>query len=272
VPPNVRATTVDVPAGPLAALTCTSPGAADTVVLVPGYTGSKEDFLAILEPLAAAGLTVIAYDQRGQYESPGDDDPGSYTIDALAGELLDLLRHVGPAHVVGHSFGGLVARAAAVRDPSAMRSLTLLSSGPAALPDLRAETVRALRPVLVESGKDALWQAMSEVAGDPLPPDVAALMKARYDGNSAVGLIAMGDELISATDRTEELAATGLPLLVAHGEADDAWPPATQADMARRLGARHAVIAGAVHSPGVEQPEATVAALVDFWASLDVAD
>ena len=180
---------------------------------------------------------------------------------------------LGPAHVVGHSFGGLVARAAAIRDPAAMRSLTLLCSGPAALPGDRADSVRALRPVLVEGGKSALWDAMAEApAGDPLPDDVAALMKARYDGNSATGLMVMGDELLSAPDRTGELAATGLPLLVAYGAADDAWPPATQADMARRLGARHAVIADAMHSPGVEQPDATVAVLAEFWSSLDAAD
>ena len=42
--------------------------------------------------------------------------------------------------------------------------------------------------------------------------------------------------------------------------------------MARRLGAQHAVIADAVHSPGVEQPDATVAVLEEFWSSLDSAD
>ena len=67
-------------------------------------------------------------------------------------------RALGPAHVVGHSFGGLVARAAAIRDPAAFRSLTLLDSGPAALPGTRAESVRTLRPVLVEGGKEAVWE------------------------------------------------------------------------------------------------------------------
>jgi pimeloyl-ACP methyl ester carboxylesterase len=273
LPPGVRAGTVVLPTGQLAVLTCTAADAVDTVVLVPGYTGGKEDFLAILELIASYGHTVLAYDQRGQHESPGDDDPGSYTIEALAGDLLDLLHQLGPAHVVGHSFGGLVARAAAIREPAAMRSLTLLCSGPGALPGARADGVRALRPVLVEGGKEALWQALAEApAGDPLPQDVAALMKARFDGNSASGLIAMGDELLSARDRTAQLAATGLPVLVACGAKDDAWPPATQADMARRLGARHAVIADAVHSPGVEQPGATVAVLEQFWSSLDSAD
>ena len=35
--------------------------------------------------------------------------------------------------------------------------------------------------------------------------------------------------------------------------------------MAQRLGAAHEVVAGAVHSPAVEQPEATAKALLAFW-------
>ncbi len=35
--------------------------------------------------------------------------------------------------------------------------------------------------------------------------------------------------------------------------------------MAERLGARRVVIPAAAHSPNVEAPEATAAALTDFW-------
>ncbi|TGB13279.1 alpha/beta hydrolase, partial [Streptomyces palmae] len=40
-----------------------------TALLVPGFTGSKEDFIALLEPLATAGFRVVAVDGRGQYET-----------------------------------------------------------------------------------------------------------------------------------------------------------------------------------------------------------
>ena len=270
LPPGVRRSRVELPQGPLAVVSCTPSSPNDTAVLVPGYTGSKEDFLAILEPLAAVGHTVLAYDQRGQYESPGGEQPASYTVHALAGELLDLLRAVGPAHVVGHSFGGLVSRAAALRDPTAFLSLTLLCSGPAAVPGARADAVRTLRPVLAEGGKTALWQRMAElsVGAEPPPDEVAAFLQRRFDGSSGVGYLVMGDALTTEPDRTEDLLATGLPMLVAYGADDDAWPPALQADMARRLGARHAVIADAAHSPAVEQPDTTVAVLHEFWAQV----
>jgi pimeloyl-ACP methyl ester carboxylesterase len=41
-----------------------------------------------------------------------------------------------------------------------------------------------------------------------------------------------------------------------------------QADMARRLGARHEVIEGSIHSPAIENPPRTLASLLDFWSSL----
>jgi pimeloyl-ACP methyl ester carboxylesterase len=209
---------------------------------------------------------VIAYDQRGQYESVGDEDPGSYGIPALAGDLLELLGDE-PAHVVGHSFGGLVSRAAAIEAPGRFHSLTLLDSGPSAIPGERAERLVALRPVLVDRGKDGVWEYME--GAEDLPPEVEAFRHRRFHASSATGLLVMGDALLAEPDRTDELRATGIPVLVAYGQDDDAWPPAVQADMAGRLGATHAVITGAVHSPAVEQSDATARVLLDFWASVD---
>jgi pimeloyl-ACP methyl ester carboxylesterase len=83
--------------------------------------------------------------------------------------------------------------------------------------------------------------------------------------SSAVMLRGMGDVIRSEPDRVAELAALPLPMLVAHGVDDDAWPPALQREMAERLGARYAVIPDAAHSPAVENPTGTLHVLLDFW-------
>ena len=288
LPPGARPLTVDLAGGPLAAIQIMPASTAhDAAVLVPGYTGSKEDFLPVLAPLATGGYRVLSYDQRGQYQSPGDDREQTYRIEALADELLQLLDRVadGPAHVVGHSLGGLVSRAAAISRPAAFRSLTLLASGPSALTGTPAERLTRLRPVLLEGGcqggkeggKEALWQQMLELYPDDptappppsTPPDVSSFLRERFLASSTTGLLVMGDALLAEPDRSAELAATGVPLLVAYGEWDDAWQPAVQADMAQRLGAAHEVIAEAVHSPAVEQPAATAAVLLRFWAEVE---
>jgi pimeloyl-ACP methyl ester carboxylesterase len=74
--------------------------------------------------------------------------------------------------------------------------------------------------------------------------------------------------MLGEPDRVAELAATGLPVLVTHGIADDAWTPAAQADMAQRLGATHEVIDRAVHSPAIENPARTLEVLLEFWGSV----
>lgn len=263
---------LSVGGAPIAVLEA-GPDTGTRVLLVPGYTGSKEDFHPLLDPLASAGYRAVAMDQRGQFESPGPADPAAYTVAALARDALAVADHLGdPVHLVGHSFGGLVARAAAVAEPARLRSVVLMGSGPGALPAPR------LAPYLAFGAKDAA-AAMGDLyerveafaAGDPAwresPPELKAFLKKRFLASSPAGLLGMRDALVTEPDRVADLRATGLPVLVVYGEADDAWPPAVLARMADRLGARHVAIPGSVHQPAVENPAATVRALLEFFVT-----
>lgn len=264
-------------AGPLAALDTGGTGPRGTVLLVAGFTGSKEDFAPLLAPLARAGYRVVAVDQRGQYESPGPDDPAAYTVAELAADVVAvasvLREETGTPHLVGHSFGGLVGRAAVLADPAAFRSLTLMGSGPARLAGPRVALLEHLGPLL-DSGGVPLVQAtleqlaMTDERAQAVPEPTRAFYARRFLGNTAAGLRGMAEAMTTEPDRVAELAATGVPVLVLYGEADDAWSPAEQADMARRLGARHVVVPQAVHSPAVENPDRTLEALVSFWSAL----
>src|SRR5215472_18646524 len=90
---RVRQATVRTPRGAFAAL-CADPaygvGDRQAALLVPGYTGSKEDFLAVLESLAAAGRAVTAIDLRGQYESDHAADRSGYALDRLGCDVIAL--------------------------------------------------------------------------------------------------------------------------------------------------------------------------------------
>lgn len=277
LPPGVRAYRLDTARGTFAvhdAAPATPAGG--TALLVPGFTGSKEDFLLVLRPLRAAGHRVLALDQRGQYETAGPATPGSYDLAELGLDLLAVAEAAGdgPVHLVGHSFGGLAVRAAALADPAAVRSVTLLCSGPGPIPEGEAERARTLIRALARHDVAEIWahiRARAQANGeyDDVPPEIVEFMGRRFQASAHAGLAAMAGQLVDTPDRTADLAATGVPILVAYGEDDYIWPLAEQADMAARLGARHEVLAGAAHSPAVQKPDALAALLVDFWSAAE---
>lgn len=242
-------------------------------VLVPGYTGSKEDFVAVLEALSERGFAVYAIDQRGQYESTGPDDPSAYSVAELGHDLVAIVREIAadrPVHLLGHSFGGLVSRHAVIVESSAFSTLTLLASGPSALGGQRAAALRAVTPLFAQIGQEAVYQAGVQLAEqDPeyvAPPGpLADFLRRRFMQTHGAALVNMGHSMLNEPDRVEELLSTGVPVLVAYSEQDNAWDPAAQADMARRLGATHVTIAGAVHSPALENAADTIATLAAFW-------
>jgi pimeloyl-ACP methyl ester carboxylesterase len=269
---TARRVRIELPSGPIAALQAGTTGE-PAVLLVPGYTGSKEDFGPILGPIADAGFHVTSIDLPGQYESPGPADPADYTPDALGGWLPELAAVLGPpVHLVGHSFGGLVARAAVIAEPSAFADLVLLGSGPAALDGERRLRLEQLAPVFAAVGVAGVYAAMQAVdaaaPGYLAPPaPLAQFLEERFLAGSPAMLQGMADALRAEPDRVAALVGTGVECLVMHGADDASWPPPVQADMASRLGASYVVIAGAAHSPAVERPSDTAEALLQFWGS-----
>jgi pimeloyl-ACP methyl ester carboxylesterase len=276
LPEGTRRATVETARGGFAALDAlpaAGPCELGTALLVPGYTGSKEDFIAILGQLAAAGRRVIAIDLRGQYQTAGPDDPAGYDLAELGADVTAVAEATGASHLLGHSFGGLVARAA-VLDGCRPSSLTLLSSGPAALSGARAEELHRLlnfldgTPTADLKGKVAeMWygsmkrQAVKAGVGAP----VVAFLEERMLANNPTGLVTMAAQLLKAEDRTDDLAARSIPTFVLYGEDDNAWPTTEQRDMAVRLNAERTCIPAAAHNPNVEAPATTAHALTTFW-------
>lgn len=250
-----------------------------TVLLVPGFTGSKEDFIALHVPLAEAGYRSVAVDGRGQFESPGaEDDEAPYAQAELAKDLLaqaEAVRDGTPLHLVGHSLGGQISRAALLLDASPFASLTLMASGPAQISAGQQERVKLLRDALAVMTMEQVWDAIQAMdAPEPEETETGALdeglddradLRRRWLATSPAQLIATGRQLCAEPDRVAELAAVDLPKHVLSGERDDTWPIPVLDDMAVRLNAHRTVIRDAEHSPNTDQPSATADALIGFW-------
>ena len=260
LPAGVAATTIETSRGPFATHAVRVPEPVAHVLLIPGWTGSKEDFTPLLPLLAAVGFDATAYDQRGQFETPGAD-ADDYSLSGLAADAASLARECAtePSHVLGHSFGGLVAQTAVLETTSAWRTLSLLCTGPGALGESAerplTQFVRALGKVPLaeihrfrENGMDRL-------------PDIGAFLERRFTSNSVASLKAMTQHLMEAPDLIAGIPRLRLPVWVGRGADDDAWPHETQAAMAKRLGVEIHVIGESAHSPAVENPHA----LADAW-------
>jgi pimeloyl-ACP methyl ester carboxylesterase len=298
LPSGVRRLTIETSRGKFAALEALPLSGVherQPALLVPGYTGSKEDFLLILQALAAAGRQVVAIDMRGQFETPGAADEAAYQLGALAADVAMVADWLsegqdgaastgGPGsglpggrgvHLLGHSLGGLVTREVLLARAARISSLTLMSSGPGALTGPRALTLQALLAELDGISPDRLgaeveriWQTRLEpeaVSGN-VPPAIIDFLRTRLLSSSPTGLRAMAQTLLTCPDRTPALARLdSVPLVVLYGENDDAWDPAAQEDMAARLGAQRVCIPAAAHSPAVEAPETIASTLTSFW-------
>jgi pimeloyl-ACP methyl ester carboxylesterase len=244
-----------------------------TALLVPGYTGSKEDFIALLGQLAAGGRRVVAVDLRGQYQTHGPDDADAYHPVELGADIAVLAEATEATHLLGHSFGGLVAREA-VLGGYAPASLTLLSSGPGALTGPRAEELHAILSFVDATPVTRLGDKLAEIWYGRLKPaavaagasaPIMAFLEERMLANNPTGLVTMATHLLKAEDKTGDLAALGIATFVLYGEDDNAWPTAQQREMAVRLNAERFCIPAAAHNPNVEAPATTAHALTTFW-------
>lgn len=267
--PGSDAFAVEAGVGDLTALRARPVGHARGVVLwIPGFTGSKEDAHELLPRLAERGWDAWAYSQRGQADSAraADDD---YTLEALAADAVEVANAVGggaAVHLIGHSLGGVVGRAAVIAAPASFASFSLLCSGPRGWPGRHADTTATV----TESGSLGLWRRDNAAVADASDEELGAFeafFRHRAAATADANLLAGAHILRSESDTTGALRATGVPLLVAHGEADAAWPIDWQRDMAERLGARYEVIPGAGHLPQAEAPDETATLIDDFIAS-----
>lgn len=242
------------------------------VVIVGGFLLGKEMWVPTMLRLARSGYRICAYDHLGMPDSPGPEDPEAYTLQALAEDMTEVAHSLddgNPVHVVGSCFGGFVARTAVLREPGVAHSLALVSSGStldeSASPDL-ADYVATT--ISTEGRQGLLECVINLLAQEPgRPPKLGRafdVLRRNLFGSQLHHLLGFSRAVATADFPAESLHELDLPKLVAYGAEDGIWPPSTQEEMGRRMGARTVAITGARHSPLLERPTTSATILKDF--------
>ena len=220
-------------------------GAGPRLVLVHGSATPAARAWKHQRPLAERFTVVVPH--RSGYAP--NRPVASSSFDDDAGEIAELLAD--GAHLVGHSYGGVVSLLAAARRPAAVRSLTVveppafgLARGHPSVEAFLARVVRAPREPRAYLEFFLLLVGAPIKLDDPLPPALEnaarAAMAERPPHEAEIPL--------------ETLAAAPFPKLVVSGAHHAAFDAVCEV-LAERLGAERAVVAGGGHSiPGLGAP------------------
>lgn len=249
--------------------------AGQVVLCVPGLGDMRASFRFLRPFLVAAGYRVVTMDLRGHGESSvGWSD---YSSVAIGNDVLALLHrlNVGPAILVGNSYGGAAIACAAATEPDAVSGLIMLDAVVHSPP--LSFFMRLGEWAVIRLGASGWLSYYKTLYKSAKPPDFDAYCTAlkanlrergRYEATAAM--------IHSSQDAAEALLAeVRAPVLIAMGTKDSDFPdPAGEAQFIAQKLARAAwkdihMIEGAGHYPHVEMPEKTQAVISPFLRRLD---
>ncbi len=236
------------------------------VLLLHGVGAASESFDTIVRQLESR-FRVLRYDLRGHGES--GKPPGPYALDDFIADAVALLdaRGIERAHMVGFSFGGMIAQAIAAAHPQRVDALVLIGSVAARSDEERAR-VRA-RASKLESGSaastiDAAVERWFTPAFREANPEIVEQRIQRAMKNDPAGYAA-AYRVFAESDMDEELKAIAARTLVMTGEHDVGSTPRMARLIHERVaGSRLEILPGLRHSVLAEAPELIARHLLTF--------
>ena len=256
------------------------------LVVVHGGPGAPHDYLEPLSELADE-RPVVFYDQLGAGRSDAPDDAGLWTNDRLVDELgrlldaLDLPR----VHVLGQSWGSIVAAEYALRRPDRLASVVLanpclsmprFAAGVAALRAALPAEVQAVLDRHEAAGttdSDEYQTALMEFYGrhlcrlDPWPD---SLTRSFEQLNQTLYAQMFGPNEFAITgvcrryDISDRLGELAVPTLFLCGRHDETRPQDTAFFHSLVPGAELVVFEESSHMPHFEEPDRYFRVLRDF--------
>jgi len=241
-----------------------SAGTGPAVVFLHGIGGTSNVFQVQADALSPA-YQVIRPDFAGAGRSAtsGEISIGSHAADIAA--VLDALG-AGPAVIVGHSMGTLVARVLAARHPAKVAGLALL--GPVPPPDAAGREAIVARAALIRAhGPAAIADAIVTRSLSPgtrsARPEIAAFVRELVMRQDPEGYARNNEALAAAADPGP--VDPRLPLLLVAGRDDTLSPPSFSQQIAAAHGSADLRVIDAIgHQIPLEDARQTTTILTTF--------
>ncbi len=267
------------------------------VFLLHGGPGAAHNYIDAYKLLAADGRAVIHYDQLGCGNSTLLPDKGGdfWTPQLFVDELENLVDHLGQRqafHVLGQSWGGMLAAEYGSRRPKGVRTLTIANS-PASMALWTSEAMRQ-RSEMPQEIQDALNR--HEKAGTysdpeyqkatmwvyerhvcrvvPFPPEVTATFEQVARNPTVYNVMNGPNEFfvigtLKDWDITPELHRIDVPTLILSGRHDEATPACVQPYKDGIKGSRWVIFEDSSHMPHVEEQALCMATVGAFLREYD---
>ena len=252
-------------------------GEGEPIVIVHGGPMLDHSYLLpYLKPLADT-YRLIFYDQRLSGRSTADVDTSSIRLANFVGDLEALRRELdlGDFHLMGHSWGGLIAMNYAIEHHEHLSSMILLNSMPATAKEWREEeeALAESLPKLYQERRKEIME--SELMERNRPAAIKQLLRLSFQQQMVNPALAADLEFeipedysvrsqkfghimqdLEGYDLREELVALPTPTLLIYGSIEPAVTLSAETLKLTLPDNRLEIIEDAGHFPFVEQPEA----------------
>lgn len=254
-----------------------------------GGPGGTHDYLEPLEVMAATGRRVIFYDQLGAGNSDHPSNPSMWTVALFLEELGVMRRELGldRVHILGQSWGGMLAMEYALTQPAGLASL-IPADSLASMPKFVAETNRLRSQLPPEVQKTLLKHEAAGTTDDPAYQEAIMVFYNRHlcrlnpwpdclsrtfekltrspevyytmNGPSEFHVIGV----IKDWDITNRLGEIHIPTLVIGGRYDEATPAITETVHRGIPGSEWVIFENSSHMPHLEETERYIQVLTNF--------
>jgi L-proline amide hydrolase len=275
-----------------------APGGTATVpvVVCHGGPGLTHDYLLQAGELCGSGRACVFYDQVGNGRSSHrrDAPAGFWTVELFVRELRALVEHLGLTgyHVLGHSWGGMLALELAVRRPAGLRSIVLTSAFASSA--IYSAEVAGLVAGLPAEARSAI--ARHEAAGTTGSDEYQAAMRVFYrkhvcrarpvPGELFRTLAALGDDptvyqamagpsefhltgTLRDWDITDRLPLVEVPALLISGRHDEVTPGAVEPLWRGLSQVEWVIFEESSHMPHLEDSGRFIATVAEFLRQHD---